>query len=77
MVYQMGSTWGVGNLDKMAENCIKVAKSTFWRQKKTLGGMGGGAGAGAGGKQIFRLVGGIPPVPPGETLWIGLDTRCR
>ena len=51
-----GRLVGGDNLDKMAKNCMKMTKSAF------LGHNSGGHGGG--GKPIFRVVGGIPPVPP-------------
>ena len=42
-VSQLGSTSGEGgNLDKMAKNCMKMTKSTFWGQNSE-GDMGGQA----------------------------------
>ena len=52
----MGSTGGGGgNLGKMAKNCMKMTKSSFWGQNS--GGYGGN-------KLIFWVVGAIPPPPP-------------
>ena len=56
----MGSTGGGGgNLGKMAKNCMKMTKSSFWGQNS--GGYGGN-------KLIFWVVGAIPPPPLGENL---------
>ena len=58
----MGSVCRGNSSGKMAKNCMKITKSTFWGQNS--GGHGGG-------KSIFWVVRGSPQFPPlGKTLGI-------
>ena len=51
----MGSTGGGDTLGKMAKNCMKMTKSSFFCQN---------SGGNMGGQVNFSGSGGIPPVPP-------------